>query len=170
MTVTDLKGFDTDSARILMKANLSERQMNFVWAYLQGATKEGAAAASGYSPASGSAVFRSGKVQAALALINDRFLLGELAPMALRTAHILLGDDKTPPGVRSTLALGILDRAGFTAKRHDKQGAAQFDATLATSDQLQSEIDRLQAEIEAKMLDVTPDDTPADSQAVDLYP
>jgi hypothetical protein len=170
MQTSDLTGFDTDASRILAKANLSERQANFVWLYLQGASKEAAAEAAGYSATSGSAVFRSAKVQAALVAVSDRFLLGELAPMALRTAHKLMGDDKTPSGVRATLALGILDRAGFTAKRHEKADGARFDAASATSDQLQAEIDRLQAEIDAKMRDITPDGAPTTNQDIDLYP
>lgn len=115
-------------------------------------------------------VFRSAKVQSALAAVVDRFLIGELAPMAVHTISRQLASDQTPPGVKATLALGVLDRAGFTAKRHEKADAPQRDASELTPDELQSEIDKLQAAIDAKMRDITPNDAPSATQDIDLYP
>lgn len=170
MQTSALKGFDTDAARILVDRDLTERQVSFIWNYLQGMTKDGAATASGYLPGAGSTVFRGAKVQAALAACMDRFLVGELAPMALRTAHKLMDEDRTPPGVKASLVLGILDRAGFSAKRHEKGDQLGKDPSTMTPDELQAQIDKLQAQIEAKMRDITPIDAPSVAQDIDLYP
>lgn len=169
MQTAELKGFDTDAARILAAQNLSDRQISFIYNYLQGMPKHDAAVAAGYETTSASTVFRGAKVQAALALVMDRFLLGELAPMALRTAHQIMGDPKSPAGVRATLALGVLDRAGFSAKRHEKPGGSDKDPSTMTAADLQSEIDRLQREIDARMRDVTPVSAPISQQELDLY-
>lgn len=169
MQTAELKGFDTDAARILAAQNLSDRQISFIWNYLQGMTKVEAAVASGYGEASASAVFRGAKVQQALALVMDRFLLGELAPMALRTAHQIMGDPKSPAGVRATLALGVLDRAGFSAKRHEKPDLAGRDPSTMSSAELQAEIDKLQRAIDDKMRDITPVGTPTDSQDIEIF-
>lgn len=169
MQTAELKGFDTDAARILAAQNLSERQISFIYNYLQGMPKHDAAVAAGYETTSASAVFRGAKIQAALALVMDRFLLGELAPMALRTAHQIMGDPKAPAGVRATLALGVLDRAGFSAKRHEKGDGTAKDPSTMTAADLQSEIDRLQREIDARMRDVTPVSAPITQQELDLY-
>lgn len=169
MQTAELKGFDTDAARILTAQNLSDRQISFIWNYLQGMPKVDAAVAAGYGESSASMVFRGSKVQAALALVMDRFLLGELAPMALRTAHQIMGDVKAPAGVRATLALGVLDRAGFSAKRHERADGSAKDPSTMTAADLQSEIDRLQREIDARMRDVTPLNAPITQQDLDLY-
>ena len=108
-----------------------------------------------------------------MALVMERYLMGELAPIAMNVATKLLTDDKTPPGVRATLSLGILDRAGYSAKRHEKQAAQGKDASQMTRDELQAEIDKLAREIEGRMVDVTPDGVPdsepIEAQAIDLY-
>lgn len=170
MAYGDIKATETDAARILAGYGLAERQLNAVLNFLNGLNKEDACLASGYAKGSSGMVFRSAKVQGAIAAVMDRYLLGELAPMAMHTLTRQLASDQTPAGVKATVALGILDRAGFTAKRHEKADGARFDAASATSDQLQAEIDRLQAEIDAKMRDITPDSAPTTSQDVDLYP
>jgi hypothetical protein len=170
MAYGDIKATQTDAANILAGYNLAERQLNAVLNFLNGLNKEDACLASGYAKGSSGMVFRSARVQAAIAAVMDRYLLGDLAPTAMHTLSRLLASDETAAGVKTTIALGILDRAGFTAKRHEKADAARFEAANATPDQLQAEIDRLQAEIDAKLRDVTPVDEPDDSQAVDLYP
>ena len=170
MAYGDIKAAHTDAANILAGYNLVERQLNAVLNFLNGLNKEDACLEAGYAKGSSGMVFRSGKVQGAIAAVMDRYLLGELAPMAMHTLTRQLASDQTPAGVKATIALGILDRAGFTAKRHDKTDGTRFDAASATSDQLQAEIDRLQSEIDAKMRDVTPDDAPTDNQAIELYP
>lgn len=170
MAYGDVKATQTDVVKILAKHSLADRPLNAVLNFLNGLNKEDACLAAGYQKGSSGMVFRSAKVQSALAAVVDRFLIGELAPMAVHTISRQLASEQTPPGVKATLALGVLDRAGFTAKRHEKADAPQRDASTMTPDELQSEIDKLQAAIDAKMRDITPNDAPSSAQDIDLYP
>jgi len=162
-------GATTDLAETVVKSGLNDRQQIAVMAYLSGKSKIEAAIEAGYSDTSGTAVFRTAKMQAVYAAAMDRFLVGELAPQAIHTISRLLDDSKTPAGVRATLALGVLDRAGFSAKRHEKPGGSDKDPSTMTAADLQSEIDRLQREIDARMRDVTPVSAPITQQELDLY-
>ena len=171
---TTTKGADTDVRAIVAGfPGLSERQCSYLNNFLTGQSKIDAAINAGYSGAAALAVHRSPRVQAALALAVERFLVGELAPAAIHVISRLMADDKTPAGVRGNLALGVLDRAGYSAKRHEKQAAQGKDASQMTRDELQAEIDKLAREIEGRMVDVTPDGVPdsepIEAQAIDLY-
>lgn len=170
MTAGQTKGAMTDIARQLSGLDLSEQQMSYVYGYLTGRSKTEAALDAGYALGSAPAVYRSAKVQAAIAAAMDRFLVGELAPAAIHTISRVMADEKTPAGVRAQLALGVLDRAGFSAKRHEKGDQLGKDPSTMTPDELQQQIDKLQAQIEAKMRDITPVDVPRVAQDIDLYP
>ena len=170
------KGVETNMRKALASAShsLSDRQLLFVTGFLEGKSKSEAALDAGYESASAAAVFRSAKVQAALSLVLDRFLVGELAPMAMRTAYRLMNDVLTPAGVKASLALGVLDRAGFTAKRHEaNQAASSKDPSAMSREELGAEIERLSREIDGRMKDITPDGAPVSepmtSQELDMY-
>lgn len=165
-----IKGAASDVADIIVAGGLNERQQIAVFEYLNGKTKIEAAVAGGYPATSGTSVFRQARVQAVLAAAMDRFIVGELAPAAIHTISRMFGDPATPAGVKATLALGVLDRAGFSAKRHEKGDQAGKDSSTMTPEELQAQIDKLQAQIDAKMRDVTPVDAPIVQQDVDLYP
>jgi len=162
-------GTKTAIRQELQQFGLTERQSSFINAYLDGLDFQAAALASGYSVVTAKALLRSAKVQQAMALILDRFLIGELAPAALHTISLLLNDSRTAAGIKANLALGVLDRSGFSAKRFDKQGELGKDASAMTSAELQAEIDKLSREIEGRMVDVTPDSEPPTSQELDTY-
>lgn len=114
-------------------------------------------------------VFRSRSVQDALAAALDRFLVGELAPLAVNTISQMLADTKTPPGVRATLALGVLDRSGYSPKRFESKQETQRDPTQMSPEELQREVEKLQRALDDRLRDVTPDDEPAPAQDLDLY-
>lgn len=170
MSLGQTKSAATDVSRMLAGYSLSEAQMLAVSGYLNGKSKIEAARDAGYSETSGAAMFRSASVQAALAACIDRFMVGELAPQAIHTVSKLLADTATPAGVKATLALGVLDRAGFDAKRHQKQDGQAKDISAMSTDELQQQIAKIQREIDAKMRDITPDDAPNDAQDIDLFP
>ncbi|MER9685897.1 hypothetical protein [Mesorhizobium sp. M0139] len=165
-----IKGAASDVADIIVAGDLNERQQIAVFEYLNGKSKIEAAIAGGYPATSGTSVFRQARVQAVLAAAMDRFMVGELAPAAIHTISRMLADNATPPGVKATLALGVLDRAGFSAKRHERPEGAGKDPSQMTTTELQQQIDKLEAQIVAKMRDITPVDAPSAEQDVDLYP
>lgn len=155
---------------------LTDQQRAYVEAYLSGSTKMEACRIAGYSGQGMHQVHRSPKVQAALALAVERYLVGELAPAAISVISEMLADKKTPAGARATLALGVLDRAGFDAKRLDRKAAAGGDVSSMTRSQLEAEIQRLASEIDNRMVDVTPSagdgepvSEPDTTQVIDLY-
>lgn len=106
-------------------------------------------------------------------MLMDRFLTGEAAPAAIRALYQLVNDEKQAGGIRVQAANSLLDRAGFTAKRHEIQAASTKDTSTMTRDELQAEIERLSLAIDQRMKDVTPDgvpnDEPIDQQTLDMY-
>lgn len=170
MSAGQTKGAMTDVARQFVGLGMTDQQMLYCYAYLSGRSKTEAAIDAGYAFGSAPAIHRSAKVQAAIAAAMDRFLIGELAPAAIHTISRVLADDKTAAGVKATLALGVLDRAGFSAKRHERPEGAGKDPSQMTTLELQEQIDKLEAQIVAKMRDITPVDAPSVAQDVDLYP
>ena len=147
---------------------LTERQILYVEALIDGKSKAEAARVAGYAEGGISQVHQHAKVQAALALVMERYLASELTPLALSVAAKLLRDDKTAAGVRANLALGIMDRAGFSAKRFEQRAGEQKDPSQMDSAELQAAIDKLQAEIDGRLVDVTPHSDPIDAQAFDF--
>lgn len=166
----NMGGTLTDARAIVAQSDLSERQQLFIFELLRGRNKTEAALAAGYREGSAGHVLRHAGVQRVLAACMDRFLVGELAPTAFGVVNKLMIDEKTPAGVRATLALGVLDRAGFGAKRHEKQAGEGKDVAQMSADELRQAIDKLQAEIDGRMHDVTPDSGPDDSQLAEIYP
>ena len=165
------KAAETDVRKAIEAVpGINERQIRYVLAFISGKSKSESAELAGYSPTSSSMLHRSAAVQAAIAACVERYLHGELLPLAFNVATRLLLDDRTPHGVRSSLALGILDRAGFDAKRHQRLAESGKDVSQMSADELQASIDKLQAEIDGRMKDVTPNSVPDDAQDVDLYP
>lgn len=160
----------TDMAKVLSGYALTDRALNAVLNFLNGLNKEDACEAAGYAKGSSGMVFRSAKVQAAIAATMDRFMLGELAPGALHVLSRLLYDEKVAAGVRKDIAFGLLDRSGFSAKRHERPEGTGKDPSQMTTTELQEQIDKLEAQIVAKMRDITPVDAPSAEQDVDLYP
>ena len=164
-----IKATVTDTAKILAGYDLGERPLNALLNFLNGLNKEEACLAAGYAKGSSGMVFRSAKVQSAIGAVIDRFLVGELAPGSIHVLSTLLYDDRVAAGIRKDIAFGLLDRAGFSAKRFEKGQGEQQDASTMTVDQLQASIDKIQQAIDAKMRDVTPVDAPHDSQPIDMY-
>lgn len=160
----------TDMAKVLAGYALTDRALNAVLNFLNGLNKEDACEAAGYAKGSSGMVFRSAKVQAAISAAMDRFMVGELAPGAIHVLSRLLYDERVAAGVRKDIAFGLLDRAGFSAKRHEKGDSTSKDPSTMTPDDLQAQIDKLQREIDAKMRDITPNDAPNIQQDIDLYP
>lgn len=161
---------ETDVIKIVRGYGLDDRPLNAVINFLNGSTKEEACLDAGYAKGSSGMVFRSAKVQAALAAVIDRHLVGELAPGAIHVLSRLLYDERVAAGVRSNIAFGLLDRAGFTAKRHEKAGGDARDPSQLNPAELQAQIDKLQREIDGRMRDVTPNDAPNTTQVLDMFP
>jgi len=162
-------GTATDARAIVARSGLNERQQLFIFELLKGSTKTEAARIAGYAEGTAATVLRAAGVQRTLVAAMDRFLVGELAPTAFGVVNKLMLDEKTPAGVRATLALGVLDRAGFGAKRHEKQAGDGKDVAQMSAEELRQAIDKLQAEIDGRMHDVTPDSAPSASQDIELY-
>lgn len=166
------KGAATDIRQALLDTHsLSDRQVLFVTAFMQGASKSEAAIVAGYDSAqAGMAAWRSKKVQAAIALMVDRFLVGEAAPAALRALYQIVNDEsgRVAGGVRVAAAVAILDRAGFNAKRH-QGGEAELDIGAMSAAELRQALARIDAELTGRMVDVTPDSEPMTSQELDTY-
>lgn len=158
--------------KVLERAHidLPQRQFEMLCYYVTGDDKATACRKAGYPETASWTLFNRPKLRAAIPLIIDAFLLEDAAPAALRALYRVVTSDKEAAGVRIAAANSLLDRAGFTAKRHDKADTPQRDASTMTPDELQSEIDKLQAAIDAKMRDITPDDEPSTEQGIDLYP
>lgn len=148
---------------------MSERQIKYVLGVLAGLTQEQAAREAGYQSSS-SVVHRSVAVQRALSTIIEQYLTQDLLPLAFGVATKLLRSDTTPEGVRANLAVAIMDRAGFDAKRHQRLAESGKDVSQMSADELQASIDKIQAEIDGRMRDITPDSVPDDTQDIDLYP
>lgn len=147
---------------------LSDKQFEMLLHYLQGADKATACELAGLSRTSSWTLFASPKVQAAIALVLERFLVVDAAPAALRTLYKVMNDEKAAHGVRVTAANSLLDRAGFDAKRLAKQGADTRELSTMTADELRAEIARLEQEQEGRMKDITADSAP-DSEPDDSY-
>ena len=160
--------------------SLSEKQFLMLYHYLQGATKTEACVKAGLRPTSATMLFGSGKVQAAIAAVLERFLIADAAPAALRVLYQILHDTKAAPGVRVQAANSLLDRAGFDAKRL-AQAASDGDKldSEKTADELRAEIAALERELSNRARDVTPDapespndapnDVPIDPQIIDIF-
>lgn len=150
--------------------DLPQRQFEMLCYYISGDDKATACRKAGFPATASWTLFNRPKLRAAVPLIIDAFLVEDASPAALRALYRIVTDEKQAGGIRVQAANSILDRAGFTAKRHEKADAPQRDASTMTPDELQSEIDKLQAAIDAKMRDITPNDTPTSTQDIDLYP
>lgn len=106
----------------------------------------------------------------------DRFLIGEAAPKALAVLYKIVSDERAAAGTRVAAANSILDRAGYTAKRHEVRPEAAKDTTSMSREELQATIDNLSKEIESRMVDITPDPAvsapvsePMTQQELDTY-
>lgn len=152
--------------------DLTEKQFIAVLEYLNGKSKTAACEAAGLAPIKSWSLFRSAKVQAAMGLILERFLLVDAAPAALRTLFDIVQDAKAAPGTRVQAANSLLDRAGFDNKRLSKADGDKADLHTMTADELRAEIVRLEREQEARMKDVSghgaPDSEPVDRDAIDF--
>lgn len=165
-------GRASGDARAMVTAmpGLTQKQSAFLMALFNGKSKEDAAREAGYQDAA--TPMRSAAVLAAVAAATDRYLLGELVPVALGVLQKLLISDRTPEGVRANIGFGLLDRAGFTAKRHEKRQDDDKDAAQMNPDELRAAITKLEGELTGRMVDVTPngapDSEPSDSLAIDF--
>lgn len=149
--------------------NLSDKQFHAVTLYLQGHSKTDACLGAGLPASKITTVFGSAKVQNAIGLILERFLVGDAAPAALRCLYQILHDDKAAPGVRVQAANSLLDRAGFDNKRLSKAADPAGDKPDAdkTPAEIEAEIRALEASLKAKTKDVTPADSAPDSEPID---
>jgi hypothetical protein len=150
--------------------DLPERQFEMLYHYVSGDDKATACRKAGYPATASWTLFNRGKVRRALPLIIESFLVTDAAPAALRALYRIVTDDKAPGGVQVQAANSLLDRAGFGAKRHEKQAGEGKDVAQMSADELRQAIDKLQAEIDGRMHDVTPDSEPDDSQLAEIYP
>lgn len=154
----------------LARSGLDEREETFAAALIAGRSMQEACDVSRYSLAEGYRLLRRPIVQAAIAAAIDASLRSDLAPLALVTARKMIASDKTADGARTTLILGVLDRAGYSADRFKRQAAdSGRDVTQMKAEELRAEIDRLQREIEGRAIDVTPNDTADVAQALDMF-
>lgn len=158
------------AARAIARLGLDERQEIFAAAMVSGRSLQEACTLSGYSVTVGYQQLRRPIMQAAIAAAIDASLRSDLAPLALATARKMIASDKTSDGARTTLILGVLDRAGYGADRFKRQAAdSGRDVTQMRAEELRSEIDQLQREIEGRAVDITPDGAADVAQALDLY-
>lgn len=148
---------------------LSERQFTFLMTYLSGGSKADALAAAGYAENAAWSVFESARLRSAISFVLENFLVGDAAPASLRALYQIVTDDKTAPGIRVQAANSLLDRAGFDAKRHERNAGTGKDASQMSREELQAEIDKLSREIEGRMVDVTPVSEPIAQQDIDMY-
>jgi len=152
---------------------LTDKQLAAVLTYVTGGTKSDAMIAGGYAPESAWMVFEGGNVKAAIGVIIDSFLQTDAAPAALRALYMIVSDDRTAPGIRVQAANSLLDRSGYDAKRHAREAEQGKDPTQMSSDELLAEIEKLQAQIEGRMHDVTPVSetvsVPLTEQELELY-
>lgn len=152
---------------------LSDKQLLFVTEYLSGKSKTEAAAVAGYADKAVWGVLEGARMRAAIAVVLENFLVGDAAPAALRALYSIVSDEKVAAGVRVSAANSLLDRAGFDAKRLAAKGDDGKDISTMTVEDLRAEIDKLQAQLEGKAVDVTPvgepDSEPVTSQELDLY-
>lgn len=151
---------------------LNEKQFSALNYYLQGESKSDACVKAGLGATSSWSLFANPKVQSAMALVLERFLVVDAAPAALRCLYSIVQDERAAPGVRVTAANSLLDRAGFDAKRLAKQGNDTRELSTMTADELRAEIARLEREQEGRMKDITadsePNSEPDDSYLVDF--
>jgi len=144
--------------------SLTEKQIRILQFYIGGMSKSAACEAAGFPPTLSWSAFNHPKMAAAVGAVVDQFLTVEAAPAALRLLYKVVDDDKMAAGVRVQAANSLLDRAGFTAKRHEKQDDNTRDVSTMSADELRAQI----AKLEAEMQDVTPD-SDAVSGAIDSY-
>lgn len=102
----------------------------------------------------------------------DEFLTGEAAARAIVTLYETLTDARAAAGVKVQAALGILERAGYTAKRHERKDLGDVDISAMSPQQMRQALAKIDAELASHALDITPlsapDDKPSDSQALDF--
>ncbi len=167
----NLKSADTDAKAVIAAfPGLTKQQSVYLHLIFTGWSKDVAAREAGYANAA--AAMRSAGVLAAIAAAADRYLLGELVPASLGVLQTLLLSEKTAEGVRANIAFGLLDRAGFTAKRHDKRQDGEQELAGQSPEQLRAAITKLEGELTGRMVDITPngapDSEPSDSLAIDF--
>lgn len=154
---------------------LNERYLRAVISYLNGKPKSLACEEAGLPVTKAWTVFQSAKMQAAIGVVMERFLVLEAAPAAVRCLHNIVQDEKVAAGIRVQAANSLLDRAGFNSKRLSKDpGAGEMDITRASPDELRAEIARLEKAMETQMKDVTnhdsaPDSEPISDQVLDMF-
>lgn len=151
------------------EGGLTDQQFDMLYYYMLGNSKSKSGQMAGYSSEHATSVaWHSPRVQAAMALVLERFLTTELAPLAMREAYRILDNPNTAAGVKANLATSIMDRAGFDAKRHDRQAAQEKDPSRKSPEELRAEIEALEAALLAKARDVTPVGAPSDPYAIDF--
>lgn len=156
---------------------LQERQMQALCIYLSGISKEQSLKMAGYESGTRISTFDTPTMRAATKIVLDKFLQTDAAPAALRALYMIVNDDRGAAGVRVQAANSILDRAGLVAKKAGEGdgglGDPNQDLSSMSADQLQAMIDKLDAALASKTLDVQPDDVqnsvPVTSQDIDLY-
>ncbi|WP_226623092.1 hypothetical protein [Brucella anthropi] len=154
---------------------VTEQQLLAVTWYLSGCDKKTSLAKAGYQNTVTNTLFDRASTKAAIRVILDDFMHGEAAPAALRALYMIVSDDRTAAGVRVQAANSLLDRAGYTAKKAEAGDSLDDLTDLASlsAEQLQARIDKLDAALSSKTLDVQPDDVqnsvPVSSQDLEIY-
>lgn len=97
----------------------------------------------------------------------SRFAQSTLAPASLEALHYIITDPKQSASVRVQAASVALRYSGLAEHLARDAASATPDLRQLTAAQIQAEIDRLSARLEAKTIDSAPIDTPSASDMFD---
>jgi phage terminase small subunit len=151
----------------LTTRRLTEKQVRFVEAYVNGRNITDSAIDAGYSESTasqiGSALLRIPHVQAAIQA-GVRHALALDAPLARRVLVDLAQDVEMHPKIRLDAAKTLLDRAGHVAPRPTTDKSTEHQALHEMSiDQLRALADKLETELADRA-------KPVDSAQIDAEP
>jgi phage terminase small subunit len=149
------------SRRNEISIRLTEKQQKFVHEIVKGRIPVDAAREAGFQSGLKEQAFRlmhTPAVAAAIRFEITRLLTVEALPLAYRVLTDLARDSSVPAAVRRACARDLMDRAGFvTPKAPEAAAGAEKPLSEMSSDELRGLVDRLESELGARAVDVTPD-------------
>lgn len=139
----------------------------FARAILNGVSVNEACATAGLTESQGYTFLRSSSFLEELHSAIKVDLKSQLLPLAVSVAREIMSNKNAPAGVRATLAIQIMDRAGLAPPKGD--APAHRDPTVMSPGELHREIQRLERELSDRAKPVIlPDAPPAPPQVSDL--
>lgn len=140
---------------------LTEQQEKFVAEVVRGNKPEAAAMLAGYGGNSRQiswALLRNPAIVAAIRIEITRLLTAEALPLAYRVLTDIAKDETAPVAVRRACARDLIDRAGIVPPKAAENGAAGAEKPMSemSTSELRALVDRLESELGARAVDVTP--------------